>query len=133
MGKKNGNVRMSLEACETFLLCVTNAYCVLEVSKGKCLLGGWQNHRELFPAEYRRREGEVSAQCLRQLGKCMEPYVLLSSKAGCRGISRAPVLCHASIHKKPPTLFVNFSRLLWHIINFEAAVHVLLIRYGICS
>lgn len=45
----------------------------------------------------------------------------------------AAVLLHASIHKKPPSLFIHFNRLLWHIINFEAAVHVLLICYGICN
>lgn len=125
------HVRAWLEAFEKFLPCVTNAYCVLEVSKGKCLLSGWQNSRKLFLAEYRRKEGEVTARCLRQLGKCVE--TLLSSKAGCRGIKCDPVLLHASIHKNPPTLLMNFNRLLWHIINFKAAVHVLLICYGICN
>lgn len=58
---------------------------------------------------------------------------LLSSKAGCRGIKYDPVLLHAWIHKKHPTFLMNFNRLLWHIINSEAAIHVLLICHGICN
>lgn len=72
--KKNGNAASSsILTFEKFLFCVTNAYCVLEVSRGKCLLSGWHNHRELFLAEY-RREGEMSARCLRQPGKSMEMH-----------------------------------------------------------
>lgn len=44
-----------------------------------------------------------------------------------------PVLPHAFIHRRPPTFLMNFHVLLWHIINFEAALHVLLICYGICN
>lgn len=73
----------------------------------------------------------MTAQCLCQLDKRVE--ALLSSKAGCRGVRRDPVLLHAPIHKKPPTLLMNFTSSLWHIINVEAAVHVLSICYGVCN
>lgn len=77
-GKEKWNhVRAWLEAFEKFLPCVTNAYCVSEVSKGKCLLSGWQNSRKLFLVEYRRR-GEVTTQCLCQLGKCGDTFIFKS-------------------------------------------------------
>lgn len=50
-------VRTWLEAFEKSLPCVTNAYCVLEFSKGKCLLGGWWDNRKFLLVEH-RSEGE---------------------------------------------------------------------------
>lgn len=123
------HVRTWLEAFEKCLPCVTNAYCVLESSKGKCLLGGWWDSRKLLLAEQRRREGEMTAQCFCQLDKCME--ACLSSKPGCRSIRCDPVLLHAPIHKKPPTLLIICPS--WHTVDVEAAVHVLLACYGICN
>lgn len=51
------HVRTRLEAFEKFLPCITNAYCVLEFSEGKCLLSGWQDSRKFLLAE-RRGEKE---------------------------------------------------------------------------
>lgn len=118
------HVRTWLEAFEKFLLYVTNTYCASEFSKGKCLLGGWWDSRKLLWAEHRGREGEVTA----QLEKSVE--ALLASQPGCRGIRCYPLLLHAPIHKKPLTLLMS---LLWHIINAEAAVHVLFICCGVCN
>lgn len=70
----------------------------------------------LSRAQKQRREGEGTAQCLCQLGKCVE--ALLSSKSECRGIRCDPALPHALIHKEPPILLMS---LLWQIINVEAA------------
>lgn len=100
------HVRTWLEAFEKFLVYVTNAYCVLEFSKGKCQLGGWWDSWKLLWAEHRSREEEVAAQCLCQLDKCVE--ALLSSQPECGGIRCDPVLFHALIHKKPPTLSMNY-------------------------
>lgn len=125
------HVRAWLEAFEKLLPCVTNAYCVLEVSKGKCLLSGWQNSRKLFLAEYGRREGEVTGLCLHQLASVWGYFYLQKQGAGALNVTQY-FFMHWFTESLQPFL-MSFNRLLWHIINFEAVVHVLLICYGICN
>lgn len=82
------HVRTWLEAFEKFLPCVTNAYCVLESSKGKCLLGGWWDSRKLLLEEQRRREGEVAAQCFSQLDKSVEALLSSNRCAEAAGVTQ---------------------------------------------